>query len=119
MNHELDPKSGILTLRPTGPLTAADFATITREADAHIQEHGKLHGILISTEKFPGWTDVQGLKAHFRFVRDHHADIERVALVSDSKLLGFLPHLASHFIKAEIKTFGFEDEAQARTWLSS
>jgi len=50
------------------------------------------------------------------FVRDHHRAVERVALAADSKLASLAPHLAEHFVQAEVKDFGFDELDAAVAW---
>ena len=57
------------------------------------------------------------MAAHFRFVRDHHKQVKRVALVTDSALGTVAENLASHFVSAEIKRFRSGDLEAARQWI--
>ena len=117
--HELHSEKGILVLRPQGPLEAEDFAAIAQETDAYIEKHGSLKGLMIVSQKFPGWEDVQGFIAHIKFVRDHHKMIKRVAFVSDSKFFEYVPQLAEHFVVAELKHLDSGEEKAANAWLSA
>ena len=119
LNYDLRFDDGILVLRPDGPLAAADFATLTRQVDTYLERDGVLRGILIQTREFPGWHDFGALLAHLKFVRAHHRNIEKIAVVSDSSVATVIPHIASHFIHAEIKHFESVDEAAAWTWLTA
>src|SRR5215212_424098 len=104
IEHELHPE-GILVLRPAGRLEAADFEKVAQEIDPYIEANGKLHGLLLDAESFPGWKDFAALVAHLRFVRDHHRKIEKVAVVSDSTFLTVAPRVASHFVQADLRHF--------------
>jgi SpoIIAA-like len=119
LKHELDAGEGILVVRPEDPLTAADFETLTTQVDDYIHRNGTLKGLMIVAKAFPGWEDVAGFVSHFRFVKDHHRIIKKVAIVSDSELLTVLPKVAAHFVSAEIEHFSGREERAARTWLSS
>ena len=119
VHHELRRQEGILVVRPLGPLEAKDFAAMSQDADAYIESQGSLKGLMIVAEKFPGWEDVQGFVAHVKFVRDHHKKIKRIAFLSDSKFLEYVPQLADHFVRAEIKHFGTGDETSALEWLNA
>ncbi len=118
LEHELLAKEGGLIVRPEGPLTAEDFAALAQQADAHIEAHGGLKGLMICAVKFPGWENLDGAISHFRFVRDHHRKIARVAFVSDADMLALLPKLASHFVSAEVKHFRGDAEADALAWIA-
>jgi hypothetical protein len=118
VEHELRRESGILILRPHGPLEAADFRQVADEVDPYIEANGKLHGLLLEAESFPGWQDFAALVAHLRFVRDHHRRIEKVAVVSDSGFLSFAPKVASHFVQADLRHFAISQRDQALDWLT-
>jgi hypothetical protein len=116
--HEVLADRGVLIARPKGPLSKEDFSALATDADAYIEEHGALKGLMICAEKFPGWENLKGLVAHFKFVRDHHQKIAKVAFVSDSDVMTLLPRLASHFVNAEVRHFGSDQEKDALAWVS-
>src|SRR5690349_11501175 len=78
LHYELWRPEGILVLRPEGSLEASDFQKITQEVDPYIEANGKLHGVMLDAEAFPGWKDFAALVAHMKFVRDHHRKIEKI-----------------------------------------
>lgn len=88
-----------------------------KDVDLYIEANAGLNGLMIYTESFPGWEDFAALISHFRFVKDHHRKIKKVALVTDSKLASLAEHIAGHFVSAEIKHFNFSDKATALAWL--
>lgn len=51
--------------------------------------------------------------AHMHSVRDHHKEVERIAIVTDSPLAGMAEWLGKHFTSAEVRHFPFSDELQA------
>ena len=118
LEHELLTDTGILIVRPKGPLAARDFAAFSVEADAYIEVHGALNGLMICAEQFPGWENLDGAASHFKFVRNHHRKISKVAFVSDSDVLTLLPKLVSHFVSAEVKRFKGDEEGEALAWIS-
>jgi hypothetical protein len=87
--------------------------------DPYIEQHGKLKGLLIHANNFPGWSDFAALVSHLRFVRDHHRQIERIAVATDSGVLSVLPRIASHFVAAEVQHFEYADRDAALRWLAS
>jgi hypothetical protein len=118
ISFKLDEIAGVLTVRPEGKLEAQDFQTLSKTVDPFIEEKGKLTGLIIATEKFPGWKDFYGMIEHMKFVRDHHREIARVALVTDSKIADVAQSLGKHFIKASIKQFSFKELESAKRWMS-
>jgi SpoIIAA-like len=117
LHHELRRDEGILILRPEGPLEASDFERVALEVDPYIEEKGKLHGLMVDTESFPGWSDFGAFVSHLTFVRDHHRRIEKIAAVSDSGFLSIAPRIASHFVEAELRHFPYHEKEAALDWL--
>ena len=119
LEHSLDASQSILTLRPKGALTQADFAELSQTVDPFIEAHGMLAGILVEAASFPGWDSIGALVAHLRFVRDHHRRVRRIAIVTDAVIGDVAEKLASHFVSAEIKHFPAGQGEAARRWLTS
>jgi hypothetical protein len=114
---ELDKTKGILHARPSGPLEAADFDQLAALADPYIAKKGELAGLLIEAKEFPGWKNLAGMIKHFRFVRNHHRKIRKVALVTDARLGKIAEKFARHFVAAKVKRFPAGHAGSARTWL--
>lgn len=108
---------GILVLEPRAPLTKEDFSGLGAAADLYLSSHARFRGVLIHSKAFPGWKSFGGFAAHMRFVREHHKQVTRVAIVTDSPLAGIMEALGKHFVSAEVKHFPYAEEAKALTWL--
>jgi len=106
-------------IEPDGPLSHDDFDAIARHIDPVIEAGGQLDGLIIKTRSFPGWESLDGLIEHFRFVRNHHRAIHRVALVTDTALANLLPAIVGHFVSAEVRQFDFDDDDDAIEWMQS
>ena len=117
LHHELLRDEGILLVRPQGPIQVGDFESVARVVDPFIEEKGKLRGVMIEAQSFPGWDTFAALLSHLRFVRDHHRLISKIAAVSDSTVLSIVPQLAKHFVKAEVRHFNANDRDAALAWL--
>ena len=100
-------------------MTEEDFAKLTNTVDEYLETHDALMGLLIHTQEFPGWEDLEGFIGHIKFVKDHHRKIKRVALVSDSRMASVAPKLANHFVSAEVKSFEYNSYQEALDWLRS
>ncbi len=50
-------------------------------------------------------------------IREHHKQVERIAVVTDSLLAGMVEVLGKHFSSAEIRHFPFADDDKALEWL--
>lgn len=116
---ELDADAGIAIIRPQGKLGRQDFEQVAATIDPLIETQGKLNGLIISTESFPGWDSFGAMLEHFKFVNEHHKVLAKVALVTDSLVAEAIEPLASHFVSAEISTFAFDDLASAKEWVLS
>ena len=117
LNITLDRKEAIVTLEPYGALCKDDFDTAVKVIDPFIEKHGKLDGLIIYTESFPGWEDFAALSRHITFVKNHHQKVKRLAFVTNSSVGGFVETIASHFVKAEIKNFTFNQLDEAKSWI--
>ena len=118
LEFELLEQRGVLILEPKDELEAGDFRRVAAEIDPYIEKTGGLAGLVVVAEEFPGWDDFAALTAHFRFVRDHHSKVRRVALVTDSRFLSVLPRLAALFVDAEVRKFAFGERDAAILWVS-
>lgn len=119
IEQELDTVRSILYVRPKSALAADDFAKLASVVDPHIEATGDLAGIVIETPSFPGWESLGAMASHFRFVRDHHRHVKKIAVVTDSALGKVAEHLASHFVSAEIKQFPSGETEAAKQWILS
>ncbi len=112
-------ETGVLVVNVTRPLSTQDFDAIALTADAWIESHGLLRGLVIHTRAIPGWENLGALLDHVRFVREHHRKIARVALAADSKVASIAPRIGEHFVDAEVKVFGYDDLDAAVAWAGS
>lgn len=117
LEHRLDTAHSILYLHPRSALTADDFTQLAATVDPYIEVHGDLAGILIELSAFPGWESLGAMAAHFRFVRDHHKHVRKVAIVTDAALGTVAEKLASHFVSATIRHFQAGDAEVAQRWI--
>jgi len=113
----LDKSSGILMVEPDGKLTENDFVEASKIIDPYIKETGKLNGIIIHSQSFPGWESFGAMVTHFKFVKNHQQCISHVAIATNSSIGNTAEHLANHFVKAEIKSFAYDEIEQAKKWI--
>ena len=117
IEHTLDTEHSILYVRPRSRLEQDDFEQLAKTVDPYIQEKGTLAGLIIQVTSFPGWESLGAMASHFRFVRDHHKHIKKVAVVTDSPMGNVAEHLASHFVAADIRHFPAQELAAAKQWV--
>jgi hypothetical protein len=116
---KFDRDAGIVTVTPSVPLNENDFSVLASEVDPYIEEEGKLNGLIIEVESFPGWENFAGLISHLKFIREHHKKIEKVAAVSDGKIVSIMPQIVDHFVNAKVKYFPYENLDEAILWMQS
>lgn len=119
LDYSIMKPEGILVLKPEAPLSKEDFGGLGAAVDAYLSDHAKLHGVLIHSKEFPGWENFGGFAAHMHFVREHHRQVERVAVVTDSPIASIGESLGKHFTSAEIRHFPFLDDVKALEWLET
>jgi hypothetical protein len=119
LKYELLRNESILIVEPEAPLETKDFKDLNCEVDPYIADTGKLRGLMIYTECFPGWENFAAFLSHLKFVKNHHQKIGKVAAVTDNGFLAILPRIASHFVEAEIRHFPWNDKEPAMDWLKS
>ena len=117
LNFELRHDESILVLHPEGPLEATDFTMLASQIDAYMEGHERLRGVLIRAKSFPGWKNFDALLAQVKFVKEHHREIEKVAVVANGTFANIMPAIASRFIHAQIKHFEPDREDDAWNWL--
>jgi hypothetical protein len=117
IEQSLDTEHSVLTVRVRDSLERGDFAALAGAVDPYIELTGGLGGLVIEVPAFPGWEDFGAMVAHFRFVRDHHKRIGKVALVTDSALGSVAEQLASHFVSAQIRHFPAGGLESAMDWV--
>jgi hypothetical protein len=115
---ELDEDTRILHVRPTAPLQEKDFGEIADKIDPFIEKDGSLAGLIVESESFPGWESMASLIQHFQFIRNHHRQIAKVALVTNTPLAAIAEKIGNHFIGAEIKVFPAGQAEAAKRWVA-
>ena len=117
IKHEFLKNDGNLIIEHVSSLQETDFDMLSTLFDTYIQEKGKLNGLVIHTESFPGWQVFASMLAHIKFVKDHHAFINKVAALAEEGIIAILPSTADHFVKADVKHFGADDLEGALDWI--
>lgn len=117
ITFNIDADNAIIHIHPEGRLQKEDFAKLTQSVNSLIESKGAVTGIMIETESFPGWENFGAMIDHFKFVKDHHKKIKKIALVTNTKLANFAEKIVSHFVVAEIKKFPAGQAELAKNWL--
>lgn len=118
LTFEFLDEQGVLVLSPHGELDAKDFERVAKEIDPYIKKKGELKGLIIVAKDFPGWDDLSAMFAHFKFVKEHHDSVKRLAMVSDDRVMSALPFLAKHLLVGESRHFAMAKKNEALAWTS-
>ena len=113
----LDAVHSIVFLHPTSALQREDFEHLSKTIDPHIEKTGGLRGLILDLKAFPGWEGIGAMAAHFKFVREHHTKVKKIAVVTDAKIGSLAESLASHFVAATIKHFPAGQVEAATKWV--
>ena len=105
----------ILIITPDGPPEKVDFERPASEIDPVIASRGELAGVMVCAKSFPGWRSFDALLSHLKFIADHHRQIDRIAVVTDSGLLKIMPRIA----ELKVRHFNFEEKDRALAWLET
>lgn len=104
-----------IAVRPEGRLHPGDFDRIAERIDNLIKQKGKIR-LIIDGRAFHGWSDVKAAEEHFRFIRDHHKKVERVAAVAPYEGIKWLAEITNVFVAADVKMFDLNEIESAREW---
>ncbi len=117
MHVELERETGIATLEPVEAISEKDFEHAAEVLDPFIAEHGSLKGLIIRAKVFPGWDSFAAFRAHMHFIKTHYEHVDKLAFVTDSKMIGVTSSVAEHVIDIDVRVFGFDHLAAARAWI--
>jgi hypothetical protein len=118
-----DMPDGAIGFLITDELTDADYADVLRPALQGAAASGEVRLLLAAEKGF----DLGTLKTRFEELRGdpeldlgHSKDWRRVAVVADAGFLirQIFPAVA-HAIPVDVKLFGIDDEAEAKSWVLS
>lgn len=105
----------LLEVRIRGKLVHADYERFVPEFERLLKLHGKLRVLFIMVD-FHGW-ELPALWDDIKFDLKHLSDIERLALVGDTKWEKWMASFCKPFTNARIQFFKPDEEASARQWL--
>ena len=117
LNTSLNEEEAIVILQPEGALSVQDFDRAVKIIDPFLEQGGKLKGLIIYTESFPGWDSFTSLIRHLKFVKNHQKKVTHLAFVTDSVVGNIVEKIGSHFIAADVKTFTYKQLEDAKKWI--
>jgi hypothetical protein len=107
----------VLEVRLTGKLTREFYERFVPEVERQIQQYGKLR-ILLELRDFQGWT-VGALWDDVAFEFRHGKDIERLAIVGETRWQKDMAAFCKPFTAATVKYFDESQLETARQWIET
>jgi hypothetical protein len=117
INLELTATGKVLKVRVEGKLTKEAYLELAPAVDKLIEEHCSLR-ILFEMHQFHGWS-AGAMWEDLKFDLAHWKDIERLAIVGDSKWEAGMAVFCKPFTKAKIQYFDIANLDDAQTWIES
>jgi hypothetical protein len=109
------PGGKVLEVQVTGKLTHADYQRLVPAFERLVKQHGKI-SVLFEMAHFHGW-DAGALWDDIKFDVKHFSEIERLAMVGDTKWEQGMSVFCRPFTTAKIRYFDSAALEEARTWL--
>jgi len=106
----------LLHVKITGKLTKETYEAFVPLVEEQIKEHGKID-ILLELHDFHGWT-AGALWEDIKFDTKHWNDIERLAIVGESKWEKGMATFCKPFTSAKVRYFDHTDLAEAQSWIA-
>lgn len=105
----------VLEVALTGKLVKEDYEAFVPVVERLVKQHGKIR-LLVSMHDFHGWT-AGALWEDTKFAAHHFSDIERLAVVGETKWQHGMVVFCKPFTAATIRYFEHDQAAAARDWL--
>ncbi|MCG6154614.1 SpoIIAA family protein [Rubinisphaera margarita] len=107
----------ILIIEITGKLEKAAYEAFVPIIERRIEEFGKIRMVVVMHD-FHGW-DAGAMWEDIKFDLKHFRDIEKLALVGESKWEEGMAKFCKPFTTAEIKYFHYPDKEAALEWIEA
>jgi len=105
----------LLAVHVSGKLTSADYEHFVPEFERLLEQHGKLR-MLFDMTAFHGW-EAGALWVDTKFAVKHFSDIERIAMVGETRWQHGMASFCKPFTRAKVRYFDHVESAEARKWL--
>ncbi len=106
----------LLAIRVSGKLPKTDHGQLVPEFERAVRLHEKMR-VLFDIAGFHGW-DAGAAWEDFKFGIEHLADIERLAMVGESRWQQGMALFCRPITRATVRYFDQANAAEARSWLA-
>lgn len=100
----------------TGKLVKEDYAHLVPAIEALLKERGKIN-MLVEMHDFHGWSG-GAFWEDLKFDMKHFSDLERVAMVGETKWQQGMAVFCKPFTAAKVRYFDHAHMDEARQWLA-
>ena len=113
----IEPAEGnVVTIKATGKLAREDYAVFVPIIEARIEDLGPVR-LLFVMQDFHGW-HLGAMWDDLKFGVHHFRDIQRIAMVGETKWQEHMITFCKPFVKAEIRYFDAHELETAQTWVN-
>jgi hypothetical protein len=106
----------VLEVHLTGKLAAEDYDQLVPTVERLVKQHGKIR-LLVQMHDFHGWT-AGALWKDIKFDAKHFRDIERIAMVGETKWQHGMAVFCKPFTAAQVQYFDHAQSEKALAWLT-
>ena len=107
----------MLEVAVSGKIVKEDYETFVPLIDRLVAQHGKIR-ILMEMHDFHGWT-LGAAWEDTKFAVHHFHDIERLAIVGETKWQEAMAIFCKPFTKADVRFFDPAAIDEARQWMAA
>ena len=111
---EIREQPDFVEFEVSGTLTGDDYDRLVPELERLAAERGPLQ-MYIELHDFDGWMPA-GLLKDLRFDAKHQGDMERIAVVGETRWEEWATRLSQPFLKADMRFFSLGEAEAARRW---
>lgn len=112
---EKSPLGDIVTLKFKGKVRKEDYELFVPQIEGLMKGDARIR-LLVELHDFKGWT-AGALWEDTKFAARHFSDIEKLAVVGDSRWEKGMTAFIKPFTKAAVKYFHMPELDQAREWV--
>lgn len=114
--HQTDLGDGALHVELLGKVDADVYASETEDLNAFIRKNDRFR-LLLDIRRFDGWQGLGALAAHFHLVRNHVGQLDRAAVVGESRWEAMVVQVVKRLIGRDARYFGNNDLDAAKAWI--
>jgi hypothetical protein len=108
---------GVLEVQLTGTLVREDYKELAPTMERMVKQHLNFR-LFVVMHEFHGWTGA-AMWEDFKLGAKHFNDIERLAMVGETKWEKFMTAFCKPFTRAKVRYFDHTKVDEARVWLAT